>query len=415
MTGLAGNRPLAGLQVADFTNFWAGPMATAYLAHLGADVIKVESPSRPDPVRFMQSVPGSQAWWERGAQYLGANLGKRGIAVDLKDPAGREVAYRLVATSDIVVENFSPGVMESFGLDEAAIRQLRPDVILVRMPAFGLEGPWAGRPGYAFTLDAISGMCDLTGFAAGEPLLTGTALDATASFHGIAAVLAAVHHKRATGEGVSLEVAMCDVTAQLTAPQMIISSLTGVVPTRSGNRAPERAPQGVYTCQDKPIALSVENDRQWESIAHLFSDLADGDELRTLAGRQAHHDALDVAIATWSARQTSAAAIETLRRFDVPACLVVDCVDVGDHPAIRARDRFVRINHPVVGTIEYPLWAIAGADPEPLFARPAPTLGQHNEEVLAELGFAADEIAALTATGVVSAQPGSVGASRARE
>jgi crotonobetainyl-CoA:carnitine CoA-transferase CaiB-like acyl-CoA transferase len=111
-----------------------------------------------------------------------------------------------------VVENFSPGVMESFGLDEAAIRRLRPDVILVRMPAFGLEGPWSGRPGYAFTLDAISGMCDLTGFAAGEPLLTGTALDATASFHGIAAVLAAVHHKRATGKGVSLEVAMCDIT-----------------------------------------------------------------------------------------------------------------------------------------------------------------------------------------------------------
>jgi crotonobetainyl-CoA:carnitine CoA-transferase CaiB-like acyl-CoA transferase len=101
-----------------------------------------------------------------------------------------------------VVENFSPGVMESFGLDEAAIRRLRPDVILVRMPAFGLEGPWSGRPGYAFTLDAISGMCDLTG----------TALDATASFHGIAAVLAAVHHKRATGKGVSLEVAMCDIT-----------------------------------------------------------------------------------------------------------------------------------------------------------------------------------------------------------
>jgi crotonobetainyl-CoA:carnitine CoA-transferase CaiB-like acyl-CoA transferase len=324
---------------------------------------------------------------------------------DLRDAKGRDPARMLRY-------HFNPLVLRIAELD-------KPLVTAINGPAYGAGVALAlsgdiRLAGAAATFTPRFVQLGYTPDAAGEPLLTGTALDATASFHGIAAVLAAVYHKRATGEGVSLEVAMCDVTAQLTAPQMIISSLTGAVPTRSGNRAPERAPQGVYTCQDKPIALSVENDRQWESIAHLFSDLADADELGTLAGRQAHHDALD-AITTWSARQTSAAAIETLRRFDVPACLVVDCVDVGDHPAIRARDRFVRINHPVVGTIEYPLWAIAGADPEPLFARPAPTLGQHNEEVLAELGFAADEIAALTATGVVSAQPGGAGTSRARE
>jgi crotonobetainyl-CoA:carnitine CoA-transferase CaiB-like acyl-CoA transferase len=138
-----------------------------------------------------------------------------------------------------LVENFSPGVMESFGLDEATIRQLRPDIILVRMPTFGLEGPWATRPGYAFTLDAISGMCDLSGFADGEPLLTGTALDATASLHAVAAVLAAILHKRSTGEGLSVELAMSDVTAQLTAPQLISASLTVAVPTRSGNRTPQ--------------------------------------------------------------------------------------------------------------------------------------------------------------------------------
>lgn len=405
MTTFPGNRPLIGLRVADFTNFWAGPMATTFLAHLGADVIKVESASRPDPVRFMQSLPGSPLWWERGAQYLGANLGKRGVAVDLKDPAGRAVARRLIAESDIVVENFSPGVMESFGLDEASIRDLRQDVILVRMPAFGLDGPWASRPGYAFTLDAISGMCDLSGFPDGEPLLTGTALDAIASFHAIAAVLAAIAHKRAMGEGISLEVAMSDVTAQLTAPLLIEASLTGVTPTRLGNRSACVAPQGVYMCLDRRIAVSVENDAQWDAMVRFLPELSDPAGLSTVVGRQKRHDELDDAIGSWCLNRTAAAAVDELRSVGVPASLVIDCVDVCDHPAIRARDRFVRIDHPVVGVIEYPLWGIAGADPEPLFERPAPTLGQHNAEVLAEIGFTEKQIAELTEAGVVAAQP----------
>ncbi|MGH3543692.1 MAG: CoA transferase, partial [Mycobacterium sp.] len=170
-TDSAAGLPLAGVKVLDFTAAWAGPITTEFLASMGADVIKVESIQRPDAMRFLVAAPAGPDWYEQGYIFNAANLGKRAITLNLGDPAGRDLALRLAADSDVVIENYTPRVMETFGLDYEAFAQVRPDIIVVRMPAFGLDGPWRDRPGFATTMEQMSGMGWITGYRDEPPLL----------------------------------------------------------------------------------------------------------------------------------------------------------------------------------------------------------------------------------------------------
>ena len=239
-----GPLPLEGVRVLDVTAFWAGPFATQYLATLGADVIKVESVQRPDPMRFAVSVPPTQEhWFEHAPLFLSVNLNKRGITLDLSRPRGRELFLELVATADVVVENFTPRVMEQFQLTYDVLRAVRPDVVMLRMPGWGLDGPWRDRPGFAATMEQASGMVWATGFADGSPQMPGIC-DLLAGAHAAFAVLAALEERRTTGRGQEIELSMVDMAVNVAAEQIIEHAVYGNLVQRDGNRRAHRGAAG---------------------------------------------------------------------------------------------------------------------------------------------------------------------------
>jgi crotonobetainyl-CoA:carnitine CoA-transferase CaiB-like acyl-CoA transferase len=252
----AGERPLAGVRVLDFTAFWAGPFATAWLAALGADVIKVESVQRPDGIRFSAMVRprDDPRFYEKSGLFHAVNLGKRGITLDLSHPDGLAIAKRLIARSDVVVENFTPRVLEQFGLDYETVRSLRPDSVMLRMPAFGLSGPWRDRPGFAQTMEQITGMAWVTGYDGGPPIIPGGVVDPMVGTHAALALIAALEHRDRTGDGQLVEVPLVEVATAITAEQVISSSADGTLLGRRGEG-------GVYACAGTDAWVAVDRER----------------------------------------------------------------------------------------------------------------------------------------------------------
>ncbi len=243
-------------------------MCTQYLASLGADVIKVESTRRPDPMRFSVRVdPSVDQWYEQGAIFQSANLNKRSVTLDLSDDHGRDITLRLAATSDVVVENFTPRVMEQFGLSYEDLSATNPQIIMMRMPGFGLDGPWRDRPGFAASMEQASGLAWTTGYADGLPSIPGIC-DPLAGMHSAFAVLTALEHRHRTGEGQQIELAMIDMTATIAVEQVLEHSVYGHLMTRLGNAQSGRGHQGVYPClePDQWVALHIDSDEAWRSL-----------------------------------------------------------------------------------------------------------------------------------------------------
>ena len=271
----SGARPrfadLGGVRVLDLTAFLAGPFGTHFLASAGADVIKVESIQRPDPMRFNVRVPPSvDRWYDQGNIYLGVNLNKRDVTLNLTDPRGRELLLRLAATCDVVIENFTPRVLEQFDLTYERFRAVRPDIIMVRMPGFGLDGPWRDRPGFAASMEQTSGLAWVTGYDDGIPNIPG-ACDPLAGAHAAFAVIGALAHRERTGEGQHIELAMLDMAANLVAEQLVEHHAYGHLMCCDGNRSPSAAPQGVYRCRDDEwVAVSVGSSSEFASLCRVL-------------------------------------------------------------------------------------------------------------------------------------------------
>ena len=260
--------PFADVKVLDLSTFWAGAYLTCYLGAFGAEIVKVESIQRPDGFRYSGAwAHEGDRWYERSAMWQGANLNKRDITLDLTSDVGRELVRRLVRDADVVVENFSPRVIEEFGLDYESLVELKPDVILVRMPGFGLQGPWRDYVGWAFNFEQTSGMSAATGYAEGPPCNLQGPADPIVGVHAGVALLAALEHRRRTGEGQLIEIAQIEVAASVAAEPVIEYSMNGVVRPREGNRR-RGCVQGVYpTAADGEwVALCVRDDTDW---AHL--------------------------------------------------------------------------------------------------------------------------------------------------
>ena len=405
-------RPLAGLRVIDFTAFWAGPFVTYYLAAMGAEIIKVESIQRPDGMRF-QSVrpPGSDRWWEWGALFQGVNLGKRGITLDLSRPRGVDLARRLLANSDVAVENFSPRVMDNLGLRYADVAAQNPRFIMVRMPAFGLDGPWRDRVGFAQTMEQISGMAWLTGFADAVPVIPRGPCDPLAGLHAIVALLVALEHRRLTGRGQLIEATMVEAALNGAAEIVLEHSAYGARLTRDGNRGPVGAPQNLYRCRgvDRWLALAITTDAQWEAFVALLGTPAWSrlPALATAAARRTHHDHIDKGIAEWCATRDPETTAEECLARGIPAAPVLSAAALATNPQLRARRFFEPLTHAVVGTHAFPTLPLRTQDDRPpWFEKPSPTLGEHTEDVLRDwLGLSTTELAELRAGGIIGDQP----------
>jgi len=403
--------PLAGVQVVDLTAWWAGPSASGVLAALGADVVHVESIQRMDGVRLTGgALAHRDEWWEYSAFFLHANANKDDITLDLNSNAGRALLLRLVERADIVIENYTPRVLEAFDLGWDVIHTANPHAVMVRMPAFGLDGPWRDRPGFAQTMEQITGLAWMTGYADDQPRIQRGPCDPNAGMHGAFAALVALARRDRTGVGCFVEASMFEAALNIAAEPVIEWTAYGNRIARDGNRGPAAAPQGLYACTEPEswVAVAVETDEQWRALTRVVgaSELAADASLATRAGRRRDHDRIDAAIATWTATREADDAVTALNRAGVPAAPVIDPRTSSQQRQFASRGYFEWVEHPVTGSHPTPTlpWRARGV--EQWIRRPAPLLGQHNADVLGgRLGCTDAELAALEADGVIGSRP----------
>jgi crotonobetainyl-CoA:carnitine CoA-transferase CaiB-like acyl-CoA transferase len=399
--------PLAGVTVVDLTAFWAGPACTHQLATLGADVIKVESPTRPDGMRFATVRPLTDPnWMEYGPTFHGTNPAKRSVTIDFSKPEGRELVLRLVERADVVVENFTPRVLGNVGLEYDDLRARRADVILLRMPAFGLDGPWRDRPGFAQTTEQVSGIAWMTGEAGGEALVRST-IDPIAGIHGAFVVLAALEHRDRTGDGQQIEMPMAEVAMNVAAEPIVTWSAYGELLERAGDRGAPGAPQGVYACagDEQWVALSITDDREWDALIEVMGDSswAGDPAFATGAGRRACHDEIDARLAAWFAGRDRDHTVEQLLGAGVRAAPVWDQMIQDELPTLARRGFTQWLEHPVAGRVGYPGTGVHADTFDNAYRAPAPTVGQHTREVLTEqLGLTDADLDRLTAAGITA-------------
>jgi len=412
-----GALPLAGLRVLDVTGWWAGPSAAHILAALGAEVVHVESTSRPDGVRLVGGMMAAHypQWWEASPHFMHVNTDKLGITLDLSHPKGFALLERLIGWCDAMLENFTPRVLENFGLTWERVQELNPSAVLMRMPAFGLSGPWRDHPGFAQTMEQLSGMAWITGHARDQPRIPRGPCDPIAGMHAAVALLVALGRRRRTGRGHLVESTMAESALNIAAEQVVEWSAYGRLLERDGNRSPLAAPQGLYPCRggdaptDRWLAVSVASDEQWRALRSALGepDWARNPTLNTLAGRRAAHDAIDAHVCGWTGDRDQGDLVAELRARGITASAVADPSRLAEtNPQFGARTYFETPEHPVVGPMPLPGLPFRYGSIDRWLRTPAPTLGQDNERVLCGvLGLTADDLVELESEHVIGTRP----------
>jgi crotonobetainyl-CoA:carnitine CoA-transferase CaiB-like acyl-CoA transferase len=374
-------------------------------------VVHVESIQVIDGMRPAAALPFASLdeWWERSCFFLSINTNKRGITLDLGSTRGRELFLGLVAWADVMVENYTPRVMDNWDLGWERLKEINPRLVMCRMPAFGLDGPWRDRVGFAQTMEQVSGLSWATGYRDGPPLMPNGPCDPLGGMHAAFAMLTALEQRDATGVGCMIEAPLVESALNLAAEEVLEFSAYGRVGERLGNRSRERVPQGVYRCagDESWIALSVE-DEQWPALVDLVGgpEWAQDPALSTAAGRFEAHDLLDQRLADWFGAQERDAAVERLRGAGVVAAPVIDNRDVVSQPVFEARGFAEWCDHPVAGRLPVPTLPFRWSGIDRWIRSPAPTLGQHNREVLSSiLGLDDEGIEQLEDQGVIGTRP----------
>jgi crotonobetainyl-CoA:carnitine CoA-transferase CaiB-like acyl-CoA transferase len=388
------------LRVLDLSMGWAGPLVGQMFAEMGADVIKVEDTRHFDWWRGSLSMaPPEMQPIERAAVFNTANRGKRGVTLDLASARGIEILKRLIEVSDMLVENFSPGVMDRLGLDYEAVRAINPRLIMISMPSFGSDGPECNARGYGNTVEAMAGVTGLTGYHDGDGqryTLSNALGDPVGGLHGVFALMVALRERERTGRGQLIELAQVESLIPFVADAMLDFQFAGKVPEARGNRHRVHAPHGIYRCagDDNWIAVACETDEQWHRLASMLA--IDDERFADARGRKANEDALDAQLSRAIAQLDAEDCIARLRDAGVLATPVNSAPAVMADPQIQSREYFVAIDRAVVGTHFYP-GAVARMPDTPLHAdAPAPLLGEHNRQVFTELlRMTDDEVAEL--------------------
>src|SRR5271155_1469600 len=402
------------LRVLDISMGWAGPLVGQMFAEMGAEVVKVEDTHHFDWWRGSLSMaPPAMQPIERAAVFNTANRGKRGVTLDLASARGIEILKRLIEVSDILVENFSPGVMDRLGLGYESVSAINPRLIMISMPSFGSDGPESNARGYGNTVEAMAGVTGLTGYHDGDGqryTLSNALGDPVGGLHGVFALMVALRERERSGRGQLIELAQVESLIPFVADAMLDFQFTGKVPAARGNRHREHAPHGIYRCagDDNWIALACETDAEWRSLAIALgiARIADDPRFASASARKANEDALDAGLSRATAQLSADDCVTRLHEAGVLAAPVNSAPAVMADPQIQSRDYFVAIDRAVVGTQLYP-GAVARIPETPLRAdAPAPLLGEHNRQVFTEvLGMSEDEIAELEGSGVIGSSP----------
>jgi crotonobetainyl-CoA:carnitine CoA-transferase CaiB-like acyl-CoA transferase len=399
--------PLGGVRVVEFGWAAAGPLVGTYLASHGADVIHVESSTALDPFRstyppFKDNVPGP----DRAAMFSFYNAGKRGVTLDLKQPRAVELALRLVATADVVIESFPAGTLARRGLGVEALRAAKPDLVILSSCNQGQTGPHAQHPGYGSQLTALAGFTQLLGDPERTPvILYGPYIDYIAVGYGVIAILAALDRRARTGEGCVIDLSQYEAGLQFVGPALLEHDANGAIPTRAGNHDRVAVPHGVYPTSepDSWIALSVWDDDEWARLREALGDpeWACEPQLRTAGGRRERRAWLDERIAEWSRRQPRASAVARLRSRGLRAAPVESIGELFGDAQLAERRAWRTARHPVIGDVRLMAapFLLSAWSQGP--TRPGPLLSEHTEEVFCGIvGLDATEYAALHAQGV---------------
>ena len=404
-------RPFKGLRVADFTANWAGPIVGHVLALLGAEVIHVEGGKRPDAIRNNTCKPMSDPDWpEFSGLFAGINTGKRSVTVDMNSDEGQRIARELIATCDVVIENYTPRVMVSWGLDWQDVHAINPRAVMVRMPAYGLDGPWRDRGGYAQTMEMFSGMAATAGWPDSTPEIPNGPCDPIAGSHATIALLTALRRVRETGEGILVEAPMIAAALNVAAEVVIEQSAYGVTLQRQGNRSAEGAPQGIYPTSEPDrvglgdvrwIALAVSTDKQWAALCDVLGETAWKHWAEST--RWERHDEIDTAIAAWTSTSTVDGVVRTLLDADVPVGEVVLGHLLTEVEQLQHRGFFEHVEHPLTGDNTHAgLPARWSSIPGAVQRGPAPLLGQDDDLVwLEQVGIPPDDYERLRKAGVI--------------
>ena len=387
-----------GLKVADFSWVGVGPITAKHLADHGATTVRVETTAPMDILRiagpFKDNIPGPDR-----SQFFGDfNTSKYGVTLDLKNPAGVDLAHRLIAWADLYLESFTPGTVDGLGIGYEKARSLNPSIIMLSTCLMGQTGRAASFAGFGFHAGSIAGFYEVTGWPDLPPDGPWVAYTDTVAPRFLAAtIMAALDHRRRTGEGQYIDGSQLEMSLHFLAPQTIDFRVSGRTVSRDGNRSPTAVPHGAYPCRgdDQWCAIAVENDEQWKALRRAIGnpEWAQDGRFQTVQARLSHQDEIDRNLARWTSSRPPKEVMDLLQLEGVPAGVVQRSSDLLQDPQLAHRGFFRYMDHAEMGNIPYTghQFRISGHDSGP--RSPAPIMGQHNELVLREvLGMSDDEI-----------------------
>lgn len=415
--------PFTGIRVLELSTAWAGPFCGLNLGALGAEVVKIEAPARPDDVRgplrpapggstvYPNGEPGDRPW-NRAAVFHDRHRYKLGLTLDLAGPRGKELFKRLTALSDVVLVNFRAGMMENLGLGYPDLRAVNPAVIAVFMPGFGRTGPYRDYSSFGHNLEALTGAALLTGYPDRGPLASNLYWpDPLVGMMGMAAIAGALRNRGRTGEGMEIEFSQMEVAIRSLGGQLMDFAMNGRVAQSEGNRHRFLAPHGCYRCQgdDQWLAIAVRTEEQWHALCGVMGapQLMADPRFRDHPARRANQEALDRAIEEWTNTQDKTAAMQALQGAGVPAGAVLTPADHFGDPHLHKRGFFTEFMHPEVGVYPFPAPnGLRFSNTEAVEPRHAPLFGEHNHCLLHDLlGLSESDMKALEAERIISDRP----------
>ncbi len=415
-----GRGPLAGLRVLDFTTAWAGPMTGRILAFLGAEVIKVESSTRLDGWRGHDAVPSAkrlaggiagERLYNRSALFNSQNHNKLSLTVDIKNPKGLATIHRLAAISDILICNFTAGTLSRMGLGYEALKKVKSDIIVLEMPGFGNTGPLAKAAANGATMEMAAGMCAMIGYPGGPPTTTGQVYpDPMGGYNGASAVMTALMHRDATGEGQYIEMSQVEGAMQFVGEELLYAIAVGRDPEPRGNYVRWAAPHDAYAASghDQWVAIAVGSDDEWRALCRLIGDaaLADDPRFARLEQRLANQDTLREPIERWTRQHTKFEIADRLQAAGIRAAAVLDSEDLHNSPYLKARGAFTTLTHPEAGTHNYQTLPFRLSVTPGSQHSASPPLGAHTQMILKDiLKLPSNELDELNRDGVTSAVP----------
>jgi crotonobetainyl-CoA:carnitine CoA-transferase CaiB-like acyl-CoA transferase len=398
--------PLSGIRVLDFCQMWAGPHATEWLSVLGAEVIKVENNVRLDYMRTVGAPPNLAGKGpDVGSTFATLSWGKKSITLNMTQSKARELAKKLLAKSDVVVENFGGGVLERWGLSYAEMQKIKPDIIYFANSGYGRSGPHKERPAYAEIVDAFTGATYVNGYPGGEPSVIGVSpwTDGAAAIHGAFAILTAIYHTRKTGKGQFIDAAMIEGAANFLGELVMGYFINGNEGERTGNRDAIMAPHGCYPCkmtEDEAewVAIAVTNQKEWRSLCKLMGNpsWSQKEEFSDELSRWKNQEQLDVYIGEWTRKYGAYEIAGKLQRAGIAASASLSTRQLTHDPHMAARKFFIPMKHKVLGDISIASLPIKMSGYRRMNYQCAPLLGEHNEDVFGRLlGLSGEEIKQL--------------------